>query len=66
MRADLAERLVDHPGEVGSGREEILRRFLRDYLPKRFDVSSGFVFDSEGNISRQLDIIVADAGICHA
>ena len=64
MRADLAERLINHPGQLGGGREEILRRFLRDYLPKRFEVSSGFVFDSGGKISRQLDVIVADAGIC--
>jgi len=61
MRADLAERLVPHNGELGAGREEIIRRFLRDYLPKRFEVATGFVFDCHGQVSNQLDIIVADS-----
>lgn len=61
MRHDLAERLVPHNGELGIGREEIIRRFLRDYLPKRFDVSSGFVFDCHGQISEQMDIIIANS-----
>src|SRR5450432_2243007 len=64
MRADLAERMVAHPGELGTGREEIIRRFLRAYLPTRFDVSTGFVFDSKGNVSKQLDIVIANALVC--
>lgn len=64
MRADLAERMVKHPGELGAGREEIIRRFLRSYIPARFDVSTGFVFDSKGNVSKQLDIIIANALLC--
>lgn len=64
MRLDLGERLVAHPGELGTGREEIVRQFLRAYLPKRFDVATGFAFDSKGNVSRQLDIIIANALVC--
>ena len=64
MRADLAERMVDHPGELGMGREEIIRRFLRAYIPARFEVSTGFVFDSKGNVSKQLDIVIANALVC--
>ena len=64
MRADLAGRMVEHPGELGAGREEIIRRFLRSYIPARFDVSTGFVFDSKGNVSKQLDIIIANALLC--
>jgi hypothetical protein len=64
MRADLAERMVAHPGELGVGREEIIRRFLRSYLSARFEVSTGFVFDSQGNVSKQLDIIIANAFVC--
>jgi hypothetical protein len=64
MREDLAERMVRHPGELGVGREEIIRRFLRAYLPARFDISTGFVFDSKGNVSKQLDIIIASALVC--
>ena len=64
MRVDLAERLVAHPGELGTGREEIIRRFLRAYLPKRFEVSTGFAFDSKGDVSQQSDIIIANAMVC--
>jgi hypothetical protein len=64
MREDLAERMVEHPGELGVAREEIIRRFLRAYLPARFEISTGFVFDSKGNVSKQLDIIIANALVC--
>jgi hypothetical protein len=38
--------------------------FLRAYIPARFDVSTGFVFDSKGNVSKQLDIVIANALVC--
>lgn len=61
MASSLREQLVPHRGEQGMAREEIIRKFLRAYLPKRFEVSSGFIFDAEGNLSGQTDIIIADA-----
>jgi hypothetical protein len=64
MRADLHERLIPHAGELGTAREEVIREFLRSYLPKRFEIASGFAFDASGNASRQLDIIIADALTC--
>ena len=64
MQVDLEERLIDHPGELGTAREEIIRRFLRDYLPKRFEVTTGFVFDSAGQVSNQMDVIIADSSVC--
>jgi len=64
MRDDLAGRLIPHPAELGTVREEVIRQFLRAYLPKRFEVSTGFVFDSAGNVSKQLDIVIANSLIC--
>ncbi len=64
MRDDLAGSLIPHPGELGSDREEVIRQFLRAYLPKRFEVSSGFAFDSTGNVSQQLDIVISNSLIC--
>jgi len=64
MSDDLAERLISHPGELGADREQIIRQFLRTYLPTRFDISNGFVFDSAGNVSKQLDIIVSNSLVC--
>ena len=63
MTNDIRRRLISHPGELGTAREQIIREFLTAHLPKRFDVSTGFVFDCNGLISRQLDIVVFDATI---
>ena len=64
LRRELNERLIVHPGELGQNREEILRQFLRDYLPKRYEVSTGFAFDCHGNLSQQLDVVIADSMVC--
>lgn len=64
MTADLRERLVAHPGEAGAGRERVVREFLLSYLPKRFEISTGFAFDSSGLVSKQLDVIIAHSLVC--
>jgi hypothetical protein len=64
MKDDLKERLTSHPGELGVGREQIVRDFFRHYLPKRFEISHGFAFDANGKVSQQLDVIVVDSNIC--
>jgi hypothetical protein len=63
MRSDLAETrsALQHPGLKGSSLEEVVRQFLREYLPATLDVSTGVVVDSKGNISRQIDVIISDA-----
>jgi hypothetical protein len=61
MWMSLREELIPHRGEQGAARETIVRAFLTRYLPKRFAVSSGFVFDHAGRVSRQVDVIVYDA-----
>jgi hypothetical protein len=60
MRLDLAEQLIPHSGELGASRETIIRGFLQNYLPKRFDVTTGFLFDCSGKVSDQLDVIIAN------
>src|SRR5260370_33862236 len=52
---------LEHPGLKGSGIENIFREFLRKYLPKSLDISSGILIDSNGEQSRQLDVIISDA-----
>jgi hypothetical protein len=63
MRADLeaARKAFTHSGLKGGEFEEIFRRFLRDYLPKSLEISTGQVIDSLGGVSRQLDVIISDA-----
>jgi len=63
MRADLqlARSTLSHPGAKGTAFEESVRAFLRKHFPPAFEVSTGFVVDSTGAISRQIDVIVSDA-----
>src|SRR5207247_507088 len=53
-------RAGGHPGETGGSREEVLREFLRDTLPARFSIGSGFITDTSGSRSKQIDVIVND------
>lgn len=48
----------------GTGREEALRGFLQSNLPKRYGVGTGFVVNSGGIQSRQIDIVIYDALTC--
>jgi len=49
-----------HPGEYGVYREELLKRFLKLYIPEIYGISSGFIITSKGQISHQCDIIIYD------
>jgi hypothetical protein len=46
-------------GEVA---EEIVRRFLRERLPSSIEIAKGQIIDSRGQLSKQLDVIIYDAG----
>lgn len=54
---DLA-RAIHHPGESGRAREQIIAAFFRRLLPRVFSVSTGFVIDATGAISKQIDLII--------
>lgn len=51
---------IPHAGETGDLVERVLRSQLQEVLPEKVGVSSGFVVDSEGKVSRQMDIILYD------
>lgn len=53
---------IDHPGESGRAREQIITRFLRRLLPSSYEVSTGFVIDAVGGISRQVDLVIHRTG----
>ena len=55
------QQVLDHTGQKGEANEEAVRKFLRQYLPKTLNISTGTLVDSDGEISRQLDIVVSDA-----
>lgn len=49
-----------HPVAVGEGTELHWRELLDEFLPKRYQVSKGFVVDSAGRRSEQVDVIIHD------
>ncbi len=54
---DLA-KAINHPGESGRAREQIIAAFFRRFLPRSFNISTGFVIDATGAISRQIDLVI--------
>jgi hypothetical protein len=65
LRQDLdRSKSIPHHGERGKEVENILKSFLREHLPKRYGVTSGFILDRADNVSAQTDVIVYDANSC--
>lgn len=56
------EDLLSHAPSIGTFYESILRSFIKEILPTKFQVSQGFVHDAERyTTSPQIDIIVYSA-----
>lgn len=53
-------RVFPHSGEIGGQIENVFKSELRYLIPEKIGITSGFVADMQGNISRQLDIIFYD------
>lgn len=53
---------VDHPGEGGRARENVLADALRRFVPDTYGVGTGFVIDGVGGRSRQIDIVIYRQG----
>lgn len=51
---------LPHPTSQGDLGEDAWISFLQSFLPSRYAVSKGFVFDSRGEISDQIDVIIYD------
>ena len=58
---ETTQESIKHSGEKGRALEENFRTFLRKYLPKKLDIATGFIIDSSGKQSKQLDVIIHDA-----
>lgn len=53
--------IKNHNPTIGILTEEILRSFLRTYLPKGVSVEQGFILNTKGNLSKQCDILIYDS-----
>lgn len=47
-------------GNIGTSREDTVISFLREHLPKRYELCSGEAVDSQGNHTGQIDIMIYD------
>jgi hypothetical protein len=58
--ADVAS-VFPNPTDVGKSREDIYAEVLKQHLPSTCNVAlGGFLFDQEGNESRQIDILITN------
>ncbi len=53
--------LLSHPTTKGEHCEAAWIDFFRSFLPSKYAVDKGFVFDHNGKVSEQIDIIIYDA-----
>ncbi len=57
-------RKATSPSAVGAAMEKATRGQLEQILPRGIGVGSGFVIDSNGGTSRQVDIVLYERDIC--
>ena len=57
-------RLSNSPGTVGQSRELAIRDKLQKMLSRGIGVGSGFVIDSYGQSSKQMDIVLYEEDLC--
>ncbi|GAA3728071.1 hypothetical protein GCM10022378_16120 [Salinicoccus jeotgali] len=55
------ESVISHPTSKGDNSESAWINFFRSFLPSKYSIDKGFIFDSTGKISEQIDIIIYDA-----
>ena len=61
LRANFEDIERQNRGESGRRREDDVREFLAQHLPKKLGVASGEIVDSTGGCSPQMDVIICDA-----
>lgn len=60
IHEEAAAKLFQHGGLVGNVREFVIKSVLKRFLPDAVTIGAGQAFDVNGNMSRQIDIIIAD------
>lgn len=59
-KLEMVSASIDHAPSQGAANEGNWLKLFQDYLPRRYQAASGFVIDSIGGVSDQIDIIVFD------
>lgn len=60
LKLKRASQSIGHTGTQGSVNEDHWIDIFRAYLPKRYEVATGFVIDSRGGRSQQVDVVIFD------
>jgi len=55
---DENSKKLIHPGEYGVYREKVVTKFLRNFLPKNYEIATGFVVNNVDKITTQCDLII--------
>ncbi len=56
----IREGFAEHRPSAGDNREDLVGKFLKEHLPKRFGVSTGLIISHDGMFSNQADLVVVD------
>jgi len=59
-RFDYVNNSIQHNLTQGEENEKEIRQLLVDFLPPKYGIGSGVIMDTEGNTSKQIDIIIYD------
>lgn len=60
LKIKLASKSIGHAGTKGAVNEDHWIDIFRAYLPNRYQVDTGFVIDSAGGRSDQIDLVIFD------
>lgn len=60
LESTYKNTVFEHSGDVGDSREKGVIGYLDKVMPRQYGFQSGEVFDTEGNNSGQVDIIIYD------
>lgn len=60
LQIELSTKSITHSGLAGEINERHFIDFLRRYLPRRYEVDSAIVIDSNGRSSDQIDVVIFD------
>lgn len=57
-------KAISHSTTAGNETEANWKKFLSDYLPKRYTVDSCIIIDSKNSFSQQIDLVIFDRQYC--
>jgi hypothetical protein len=60
QRLSIARKSFSHSGTKGNASEHVWVELFQNYLPQRYQTTTGHVVDSQGRFSDQIDVIIFD------